>query len=139
MNSHQNKFFENSMFRNMIEAFERAKVIVRNNEDVDYLLSFKSNFEDMMNESMQETCGVMTTKINNLQRTKDFNIDLVQTLPSDVIDLIKEFMMDDIEFVRRAYIIYNTQPYFGFIDVSSFGVCRKIIERMVKKIKVKKT
>lgn len=126
-------YYESYMLSSMTELFERTRLIVNESEDVDYLLLFKSKLEDTINESLKGVCSDMTKKINNLQRTKDFNIDLVQTLPTDVINLIKDFMIDDIEYVRRAYVIYDTQPYYRFI-----GSSRNIIEDMVKKLTVRK-
>jgi hypothetical protein len=59
---------------------------------------------------------------------------MVKSLPVDVIELIKEFMRDDIEIVRKSYVLfffnpwpYNIHPRVGF-------VCERIRKKKLIKL-----
>jgi hypothetical protein len=78
--------------------------------------------------------------------TAKFDCDKVKELPSDIIALIKEFMEDDIEQVRKAWCIVSFFPSTIFeFDRSCISLyftsridkinCENFVEQYCKKIK----
>jgi hypothetical protein len=76
--------------------------------DLGHLELVKSKIEIMVETLYDEIDG----KIHTLKLSKNFNLEnMVKSLPVDVIELIKEFMRDDIEIVRKSFVLFNFNPW----------------------------
>ena len=107
-------------------------------EDIEYLEKFIKYADDTVGCIIGKLFCGMNSKLKSLKRARDFNTDMVKTLPADVIHLIKEFMVDDIEFVRKAYVIYDILPLYGFLPEVSIGELPDKVKNLVRRINKKK-
>jgi hypothetical protein len=83
-------------------------------------------------DCLEELTDSINQKIKYLLLLKEFDVDKVQLLPLDVINLIKDFMIEDIEYVRKVYCIHKyvlRDLYLTNQDISYVG---DTIRRRVK-------
>jgi hypothetical protein len=111
---------------------------IKDSTDIEYLERLNEYADDTIGCLVGELFCGMHSKIKSLERARDFDIDMVQILPADVIHLIKEFMVDDIEYVRKAYVIYEILPLYSFLPEVSIGELSGKINTWLKKTNKKK-
>ena len=78
-----------------LNNFKRdLKIVLSTEEDLDNIAVLKQEMENMIKS--------IDTTTNRIKLKTKFDMKLITTLPTDVINLIKEFIADDIDHVRMA-------------------------------------
>jgi hypothetical protein len=99
--------------------------------DLGHLELVKRKIEIMVETLYDEIDG----KIHTLKLSKNFNLEnMVKSLPVDVIELIKEFMSDDIEFVRKSFVIFFFNPWPYNLHNRVGFVCERIKKKKLIKL-----
>ena len=101
------------------------KNVLSREEDLDNITVLKQEMENMIKS--------IDGRTNWIKRTKKFDMKLILTLPTDVINLIKEFIADDIEHVRIKIhfhmfcppSLYTNEYLLNLIQLK----CKKITKR----------
>jgi hypothetical protein len=91
-------------------------------EQLELLKERVNNAVDILNNEIDE-------KLRNLKLCRKFDLEKVKTLPVDIINLIKEFMIDDYEYVRKSVILFSFNNIFSSradLEYRVTCLCKKI-------------
>lgn len=102
-----------------------------------------------MNRQLKELSRLIEGQLLWKDLSKKFDCDKVKSLPTDVINLIKEFMGDELEYIRKTWCIITFFPSTIFeFDRTCMSLyftsqqdtinCQNYLELFCKKIKKNK-
>ena len=95
---------------------------------------------ELIKSKVEKYFGILNdaidSRIHTLKTSKKFDLEnMVKSLPVDVIKLIKEFMSDDVELVRKSFVLYNFAPFCKHTLYTKLEfVCKKLNKKKLIKL-----
>ena len=125
------QYSEEVMFKGFGSKLGCLDTYVNTISNIGHLELVKRKVEIMVGTLYDE----IDSKLYILKTSKNFDLEkMVKSLPVEVINLIKEFMSDDVEIVRKSFVLFNFNPWPYNLRNKIEFVCRKINKKKLRLI-----